>query len=92
MIVGASAALVILLGGRTSGHVAGIWISLKSAVGVGLATAALAGLRAVVGGRTRPLPAAGPAERGSIDAERMRFARGAPLGPEVWLYGLAALL
>lgn len=92
MIVGASAALVILLGGRTSGHVAGIWISLKSAVGVGLATAALAGLRAVVGGRTRPLPAAGPAERGSIDAERLRFARGAPLGPAVWLYGLAALL
>lgn len=92
VIVGASATLVVLLGGGTAGHVAGIWISLKGAVNVGLVTAALASLRFAVGRRTRALPAVPLSNRRAIEAERLRFAGRGCAGHSVWLYATAALL
>jgi hypothetical protein len=92
LIIAASAAIVIVLGGRTRIHVAGVRVSLLSTTNFFILMAGLGALRLWLGRGLRPLPAVPLPDRVLIDAERERFDAHEPPGREVWLYAVAALL
>jgi hypothetical protein len=91
LIIAASAAIVIVLGGRTRFEVAGIRLSLMGATNLVVFAALLFVLRVWLGRGLRPLPAFAP-RLTLIDAERERFATYARPTLDVWLYAGAALL
>jgi hypothetical protein len=85
LIISASAAVVILLGGRFRIAVAGTLLSLRGAANPLLLAAACAALRMAIGGRVRPLPAIRPLDPTRIEAERQRLAQEAPASRRVWI-------
>jgi hypothetical protein len=92
LIVSASAAIVIALGGRTRFDVAGVRITLRAATNFFLFTVAFGALRLWLGRGMRPLPAFPLPDRSFIEAERQRFEAPEPPTRAVWLYAAAALL
>lgn len=92
LIITASAAVVIVLGGRTRIDIAGLRISLRAATNLLIFAAAFGGLRLWLG-RGRPfLPALPRCGDTRLETERARFAAPAPATRAVWLYGAAVLL
>ena len=91
LIVSASAAVVILLGGRTRIEVAGVRVSLRAATNSFIFTAAFAALRLWLGRGMRPLPAVPQADGARIEAERERFAAPPAATRAVWIYAAATL-
>lgn len=92
LIIFASAAAVILLGGRARAEVAGIRVSVLSAQNPLLIAAAAGVLRLLIGRATRLLPSVARPDRAAIDAERERFAAPARATRDVWLLAGATLL
>ena len=92
LIIGASAAVVIALGGRSRFDVAGVRVTLRAASNALVLAAAFGALRLWLGRGLRPLPAIARPDDTCVDTERQRFASPAPPTPAVWLYGAAALL
>jgi hypothetical protein len=92
LLVSASAALVILLGGRTRIDLAGVRISLRAATNFVIFTAAFGALRLWLGRGLRVLPAVPLGDGAAVEAERERFAAPPAATREVWLYAAAALL
>jgi len=92
LIVTASAAVVIALGGRTRLDVAGTRITLRAATNFLVFAAAFGAIRAWLGRGLRPLPALPRPDEAYLEAERERFA--VPMRPTraVWLYAAAAVL
>lgn len=92
LIVSASAALVILLGGRTRFDVGGLRVSLRAATNFIFFSAGFAVLRLWLGRGLRPLPALRIPDAASLAAERERFAAPGTASRAVWLYAAATLL
>ena len=92
LIIAASAAVVIALGGRSRFDVAGVRVTLRAASNALVLAAAFGALRLWLGRGLRPLPAIARPDDTCVDTERQRFASPAPPTPAVWLYGAAALL
>jgi hypothetical protein len=92
LIITASAAVVILLGGRTRIDVAGARVSLRGATNFLLFAAGFGALRLWLGRGLRPLPALPCPDRAALDDERERFADPPRATRNVWLYGAATLL
>jgi hypothetical protein len=92
LIISASAALVILLGGRTRIDIGGLRISLRAATNLLILTGGLAVLRLWLGRGLRLLPALPRPDAAYLDAERERFASPEPPTRAVWLCAAAALL
>jgi hypothetical protein len=92
LIVSASAALVIVLGGRTRVDLAAVRITLRSATNFVLFTAVFGALRLWLGRALRLLPAVPRPDHAAIDAERNRFAGTPAPTREMWLYAAATLL
>lgn len=92
VITFASAAAVILLGGRARADVAGIHVSLLSAQNPLLVASAAGVLRLLIGRGTRLLPSVTRPDPAAIDAERKRFVAPARATREVWLLAGATLL
>lgn len=92
LIISASAAVVILLGGRTRFDVAGVRVTLRAVNNSLIFAAAFGALRLWLGRGLRALPALPRPEHTSLEAERERFASPAPPTRAVWLFGAAALL
>lgn len=92
LIVSASAAIVIVLGGRTRVDLAGVRITLRAATNVVVSTAALALLRLWLGRGLRPLPAVRGSDDTLLEAERQRLAAPAAASRAVWIYAAATLL
>jgi hypothetical protein len=92
LIIAASAAAVIVLGGRTRFDIGGVQVSLRAPTNLLAFTAAAGLLRLWFGRGLGPLPALPRPDATYLDAERRRFA--APEAPtrEVWFYAAAALL
>src|SRR6186713_1624498 len=91
-IVSASAAMVILLGGRTRFDIGGVRVSLRAATNL-LAFAAAFGALRLWAGRRQPLLPALPRPGDTLfETERARFAAPAPATRAVWLYAAAVLL
>jgi hypothetical protein len=88
----AAAAAVILLGARARLLVAGLRITIRSPANLLIATAALAVIRAAVGGRMRFLPGVARQDLSRIFAEREHFARRLPVTRAVLLGGVLTLL
>ena len=87
LIVSASAAAVVTLGGRTRFELAGTRVSLRAATNLLLIAGALAVVRLWLGRRDRLLPLLPRPGREAMEAERIRFAapaglttRSSPLG------------
>ena len=92
LIVSASAAIVIILGGRTRVEVAGVRIALRAATNFILFTAVLAVLRLWLGRGLGPLPSIRAADDAILEAERARLAAPPIATRAVWLYAAATLL
>ena len=92
LIVSASAAAVVTLGGRTRFELAGTRVSLRAATNLLLIAAALAVVRLWLGRRDLPLPLLPRPGREAVEAERSRFAAPARATRAVWLYAAATLL
>ncbi len=92
LIIAGSAALVVLLGGRTRPDLAGVRITIRSASNLIAFAAGFGALRLLIGGRSRPLPALQLPEGAVIEAERVRFANPRRATPAVWMYAAATLL
>ena len=92
LIIAASAALVILLGGRTRIDVGGIRIVFRSSANVLIIAAVLLAVRFWLGRGVRFLPAIAVPDRALLDAERERFATPSRPTLAVWTYAAAALL
>jgi hypothetical protein len=92
LIIAASAAVVIVLGGRTRVAIGGLRVMLRAPDNVLVFAAAAAALRLWLGRGLRPFPALARPDEGYLDAERRRFE--APPAPtrDVWLCAAAALL
>ncbi len=92
LIIAASAAVVIVLGGRTRVSIGGLQVALRAPSNVLVFAAAAAALRLWLGRGLNLLPALARPDEGYLDAERRRFA--APPAPtrDVWLCAAAALL
>ena len=92
VIIFASAAAVILLGGRARTDVGGVRVSLLLATNPLLAAAVAGALRLLVGRGLRLLPSVARPDRAAIDGERERFAAPARPTREVRLLAAATLL
>ena len=92
LIIFASAALVIALGGRTRVDLAGLRLTLRGPLNPLLIAAACAVLRLAAGWRLPFLPIAPRADPSRLDAERDRLARGGPATREVWIYAGLTLI
>src|SRR5260221_1970992 len=92
LVIAASAAVVIALGGRSRFDVAGVRVTLRAASNALVLAAAFGALRLWLGRGLRPLPAIARPDDTCVDTERQRFASPAPPTPAVWLYWAAALL
>ena len=92
LIIFASAAAVILLGGRARTELAGIRVSLVSAVNPLLIAAAAGVLRLAIGRGIRLLPSVTRPDRVAVERERDRFAAPARPTRQVWLLAGATLL
>lgn len=92
LIVGASAALVVLLGGRGRIDLAGVRITIRGVTNLITFAAALGALRLFIARRARFLPSMPRPDRAAIEEERRRFADPAPATRVVWLYAAATLL
>jgi hypothetical protein len=92
LIISASAAVVILLGGRGRIDIGGMRISLRAATNLLMFSAGFAALRLWLGQGLRPLPALGRADGSYLEAERARFAAPQAAGRAVWFYAAATLL
>lgn len=92
LIVSASAAAVVTLGGRTRFELAGTRVSLRAATNLLLIAGALAVVRLWLGRRDRLLPLLPRPGREAMAAERIRFAAPAGATRAVWLYAAATLL
>lgn len=92
LIIFASAAAVILLGGRARADVAGMRVSLVAVTNPLLVVASAGVLRLLLGRGMRVLPSVAPPDRNAIEAERLRFADPARPTREVWLFAGATLL
>ncbi|HEX6462947.1 MAG TPA: hypothetical protein VFZ98_00785 [Vicinamibacterales bacterium] len=90
VIVSASAALVIMLGGRTRLHFGDTQIGLQSPVNALLISAASAALRFVIGRRLRPLPAIPLPNDDLLALERARIAEPEPVTRRVLWYAVLA--
>ena len=85
IIVAASAAIVITLGGRTRIAVDGLFVTLRSPINFIGFTAACGALRLWLGRALPPLPAVPRLDFSLIEAERVRFAASADAGRDVWI-------
>jgi hypothetical protein len=85
IILSASAAVVILLGGRARIDVAGTLVSLRGVANPALMAAGCLALRMAIGWRVRPLPAIPSFDSARIEAERQRLAHGATPSRRVWI-------
>ena len=74
LVLSASAAIVILLGGRTRFDVAGVRVALMAPAKTAIAAVVFAALRFAFGGATRPFPVLPAADLSGLDADRQRFA------------------
>jgi hypothetical protein len=92
VIVVGSAAVVVMLGGRTRIDVAGVRITMRGASNLIAFAVAFGALRVFISRRSRPLPALPFPDRAAIEAERERFAHPPPATRDVWLYAAATLL
>lgn len=92
LIVSASSALVILLGGRTRVDVGTVRLTIKAATNALLFTAGFAALRLWLGWGVRPLPLVPAPDPVTIEAERARFARPMPRAPGLAAYAAATVL
>jgi hypothetical protein len=92
LIVSASAAIVIVLGGRTRIDLGGTRITLRAATNFILFAAVFGALRVWSGRGQRPLPAIAVPPRTAIEAERERLGRAPVASRRVWLYAAATLL
>jgi hypothetical protein len=92
LIIFASAAAVILLGGRARADVAGIRVSLLSAQNPLVVAAAAGGLRLLIGRGIRLLPSLALPDRAAIEVERERFAAPARVTRDVRLLAGATVL
>lgn len=92
LIVAASAAVVILLGGRTQFDVAGVHVVIRTATNALLFGTGCGVLRLWLGRRLGPLPALPRRERDDVEAERERFATPPAMSREVWLFMAATFL
>jgi hypothetical protein len=92
LIIFASAAAVILLGGRARADVAAIRVSLLSATNPLLVAAVAGALRLLIGRGVRLLPSVALPDRAAIDAERERFAAPPRATRDVWLLAAATFL
>ena len=89
ILVLASAALVVVLGGRTRTHALGLTISIRSPWNLALGAAIAGLLRAAAGWRLPPLPAF--ARQIVLDDERLRMQRPMPWDRRAVVYALLAL-
>src|SRR6187455_591555 len=89
LLLAGAAAIVTLLGARGRFDIAGVRVTIRAATNLIYLTAALALLRAALGGRTRFLPSFSAGDRSRFDADRERFATPAPFTPRVALCALA---
>src|SRR5258708_737321 len=92
IIIAASAAIVIRLGGRTRFDAGALRVTLRGATNFLVFAAAFGGVRLWLGRGLRPLPAVPHPDDTHFETERVRFASPAPPTRAVWLYGAAALL
>jgi hypothetical protein len=92
LIIFASAAAVILLGGRARAEVWGVRVSLLSAANPLLVAAAAGALRLLIGRGVRLLPSVALPDRTALEAERARFAAPARATRDVWLLAAATFL
>jgi hypothetical protein len=92
IIIAASAALVILLGGRTRIDVGAVRVTLRTATNCLVFAAAFGALRLWLGRGLRPLPAVPRPDDRYLEAERARFATPEPPTRAVWQLAAAALL
>jgi hypothetical protein len=92
LIISASAAVVILLGGRTRLDVGGIRITLRAATNLLMFAAAFGLVRLWLGRRQPLLPALPRPSDTLLEKERARFAAPEPATRAVWLCGAAVLL
>jgi hypothetical protein len=92
LIVAASAALVVALGGRTRFDLAYVRVAIRGATNLVAIAAVLGALRLLLDRRSRMLPALPLPDRAAIEEERRRFVSPAPATRDVWIYAAAALL
>jgi hypothetical protein len=85
VVVAGSAALVILLGGRTRLALGGTVVSLRGSANLFLAAGLGLVLRMALGFRLRPLPAVPVPGSARFDEERERLAHPAPATRDVWI-------
>src|SRR5258708_38318686 len=74
LIIAGSAALVVLLGGRTRPDLAGVRITIRSASNLIAFAAGFGALRLFIGGRSRALPGPHLPGGGGLYAARVAFA------------------
>src|SRR5258708_26635906 len=92
IIIAASAAIVIRLGGRTRFDAGALRVTLRGATNFLVFAAAFGGVRLWLGRGLRPLPAVPHPDDTHFETERVRFASPAPPTRALWLYCPAALL
>jgi hypothetical protein len=92
LIISASAALVILLGGRARFDIGGMRVTLRAATNLLLFAAAFGALRLWLGRWQPLLPAIPRPVDTPFETERARLAAPAPATRAVWLYAAAVLL
>jgi hypothetical protein len=92
LITAASAALVVLLGGRSRFELLDTTITIRGATNLIVFAVIFGGLRLLFGRRLRPLPALPLPTRAALDAERARLAMPCRAALDVWLHALATLL
>ncbi|HYT69250.1 MAG TPA: hypothetical protein VEL51_22705 [Vicinamibacterales bacterium] len=85
VILFASSALVVVLGGRTRIDVDGVRVSIRGATNLFLLAAAFGVFRLAIGRRLGPLPAVRPGDFSRFEEERLRLARTDPASREVWI-------
>lgn len=91
-VVMASAAVVILLGGRTRFDLAGVRVSLRATGNVAWMATGLLAVRILIGRGWGLFPALPRPDLAAIQAEQGRFAKPERASRSVWLYAVAALL
>src|SRR5258708_4214656 len=92
IIIAASAAIVIRLGGRTRFDAGALRVTLRGATNFRVCAAAFGGVRLWLGRGLRPLPAVPHPDDTHFETERARFEAPARPTRDVRLYGAAALL